>query len=72
MTSPRSRVVHERDNDRDDVRRIDIVEPDAELLARLIKRATRGRGWCSTPPLAIARYLLMQGVALPDQSEGER
>lgn len=34
-------------------------------LARLIKRSTNGRGWCSTSPLMVARYLLSQGVTLP-------
>lgn len=42
---------------------------DEAELARLIKRATEGRSWCSTRPLTIARYLLARGVTLPTEEE---
>lgn len=41
------------------------VDVQAAELARLIKRAAAGRGWCHTAPLQIAKYLLTQGVVLP-------
>ncbi len=44
--------------------RLQILEPDEQALARLIKRAA-GRSWCSTSPATIARYLLAAGVQLP-------
>lgn len=43
---------------------------DVDTLARLIKRATNGRSWCSTRPATIAAYLIAHGITVPDQSEG--
>jgi hypothetical protein len=45
------------------------LDVQADELARLIKRSAQVRGWCSTPPLAIAKYLLAQGVTLPEPVE---
>lgn len=44
------------------------AEHEAEL-ARLIKRAAQTRGWCSTRPATIARYLLAHGVTLPTRED---
>jgi hypothetical protein len=43
------------------------LDEQAAKMARLIKFAVLagGRGWCSTSPITIARYLIDQGVTLP-------
>lgn len=50
---------------RDRLPKLTGIDADAAELARLIKRATVGRGWCATPPSTIAYYLLAEGVTLP-------